>query len=330
VQSKSRGRLVRPVLALALVLSVACGYAATSGAATSKSAAAKKTVYWVSPLIADGNWFRFNTCLTRAVTKLGYKAVQVGPPTGTNIPLNVQEMYQAINQKPAAIIVTALNNSAYGPPIAAARKAGIPVITTVSGGTGTKENAYIGVNWKAWGTEAAQLLGKATGGDPHVGIIAAGTSFADQLIGIAAFKKELKKLYPKSEVDSLQYDNAVASTALTETSAMLEAHPDINALWNATGGTDSVAMAEAVKTAGRTGKVKILAGDLLPQVVTAIKTGQVIGSELTIGCIGGTATAQLANKVIKGAKVPYVNYYPTPYVTKTNVAKYLATEPTLS
>jgi ABC-type sugar transport system substrate-binding protein len=317
---------------MALVIGATCAFAANSGAAgrTGSAAAAQKTVYWVSPLISDGNWFRFNTCLTRTAKKLGYKAVQVGPPSGVNIPLNVQEMYQAIQQKPAAIVVTALNNSAYGKPIAAARKAGIPVITTVAGGEGTKENAYIGVDWKAWGKQAADTLGAATHGDPHVGIIAAGTAFANQLIGIKAFEAELKKKFPKGEVDDTQYSGSVASVALTQSAAMLEAHPDLNAFWNATGGTDSVAMAESVKTAGKTGKVKILAGDLLPQVVDAIKSGQVIGSELTVGCIGGTATMKLVNKVIQGKKVPYTNEFPTPYVTKKNLAKYLATEPKLS
>lgn len=298
-----------------------------ASAAASAGSSGKKTVYYVSPLITDANWFRFNTCLTKTAQNLGYKAVMVGPASGVSIPDNVQEIEQGILTKPNIIIASALNASAYAPAIAKARKAGIPVLTTVAGGSHSGENAYIGLDWKLWGQRSGQVLAQATGGAPHVGIIAAGTSFTNQIEGINALKAEYAAKYPNAKVDDVEYSGSDPAKALTEAGAMLEAHPDINAMWNATGGTDSVSMVKAVAAAGRTGKVKILAGDLLPEVANEIKAGSVIGSTLQISCLGGTATAQLASKMLKGDKVPYINTYPVPFVTKANLQKYVAAQP---
>jgi ABC-type sugar transport system substrate-binding protein len=306
---------------------------ASASATSSKSAnssggsSGKKTIYYVSPLIADANWFRFNTCLTKSAQNLGYNTKMVGPASGVNIPENIQEIEQAILTKPNLLIVSVLNPSSYAPAIKKARAAGIPVISTVVGGGHTGENAYIGLNWKLWGQKAADIFAKSTGGAPHLGIIAAGTSFTNQIEGINALKAQFAAKYPNAKVDDIEYSGSDPAKALTEAGAMLEAHPDINAMWNATGGTDSVSMVKAVAAAGRTGKVKILAGDLLPEVADEIKAGTVVGSTLQVSCLGGTATANLANKMLKGEKVPYNNTYPVPFVTKANLQKYVNAQP---
>ena len=158
-----------------------------------------------------------------------------------------------------------------------AGKAGIKVVSIDSGTTPQPSNVpLIATNNITGAKLAADELAKAIGpSGGKVAIIAfhAGSQTNDQRV--QGFEAELKK-HPKLHLLGIQYSQNDYNTALTVTSNILTANPDLKGLFAANEASD-VGAVEAVRIAHRVGKVKIVGWDTSPDEVDGVKQGVVAG-----------------------------------------------------
>ncbi|MBV9839513.1 MAG: substrate-binding domain-containing protein, partial [Solirubrobacterales bacterium] len=158
-----------------------------------------------------------------------------------------------------------------------ATKAGIKTVSIDSGTTPQPANVPLIATDNISGAQlAAKELAKAIGPQGgKVAIIAfhAGSQTNDQRV--QGFEQELKH-YPKLHLVGLQYSQNDYNTALTVSSNILTANPDLKGMFAANEASD-IGAVEAARIAHRTGKVKIVGWDTSPDEVSGVTEGIVSG-----------------------------------------------------
>ena len=112
-----------------------------------------------------------------------------------------------------------------------------------------------------------------TGGKGTVGVIGLQPGLPQDY---ARFDPAIKllKSHPGIKVLSVQYANGSEAKAAQIAAAMIRGNPDLKVIV-ASNGPNAIGAASAVLSTGSKGKVKIIAFDTPPQVVTAIKQGTI-------------------------------------------------------
>jgi ABC-type sugar transport system substrate-binding protein len=130
--------------------------------------------------------------------------------------------------------------------------------------------------------------------------------------------------YPDLKMVAQQSGEFDRNKAMEVMESMLQAHPDIDAVFC---GNDAMAMGayQAVLAAGKTAKIKIFGFDGAADVVDAIKEGKIEATGMQFPKVMAKTAAEFADKYIKGdhkfdQKVPVA----VELVTKDNVEKYMA------
>ncbi len=85
---------------------------------------------------------------------------------------------------------------------------------------------------------------------------------------------DLKKVAPNITILPVQYDNLDPTTAASNTSALIAAHPDLKAIY-AVSGPEGTGAATAVAQAGKTGQIKIYTYDATPEIVQDLQKGTI-------------------------------------------------------
>jgi ribose transport system substrate-binding protein len=172
----------------------------------------------------------------------------------------------------AATDATAMNETS-----TAAQKAGIKVVSIDSGtAPQPKSVPLIATNNVTAAKLAASRLAKAIGpAGGKVAIVAfhAGSQTNDQRV--QGFEAGLKR-YPKLHLVGIQYSQNDYNTALTVTSNILTANPDLKGIFAANEASD-IGAVEATRLAHKAGKVKIIGWDTSPDEVSGVREGLVAG-----------------------------------------------------
>jgi ribose transport system substrate-binding protein len=154
-----------------------------------------------------------------------------------------------------------------------ALKSGVKVVGIDSGTQPQPQSVPLLETDNVAGAEkAADALAKAVG--PRGGKVAiiafhAGTQTNDQRV--QGFMKGLKR-HPKLKVVALQYSENDYNTALTVTSNVLSANPDLKGIFAANESSD-IGAVEAARIAHKAGKVKIVGWDASPDEVEGVRQG---------------------------------------------------------
>ncbi|MBL6749795.1 MAG: sugar ABC transporter substrate-binding protein [Nevskia sp.] len=188
----------------------------------------------------------------------GMKLVMRDPNFSTTAGL--QALSSLIGDKPDLLVVHNPNVQLYAKELKRAEEAGIPVIQ-VNMVSNYKTAAYIGPDWNAvgrlLGQEVIRQCGSGSGKSGKVSVIqgelTSGVSIG-QMEGLnAAFAKD-----PSIRVVSSQAGNWDANKAHDITATVLQQHPDLCAsvgFWS----TMEIGAAQAIKSAGKLGQVKVYA-----------------------------------------------------------------------
>jgi ribose transport system substrate-binding protein len=225
----------------------------------------------------------------------------------------------AIARKPDAILIAPTDKTALITPIQRAINAGIPVATVDTFITKPIAFTNVSTNNPAGGRAAAVALAKAIGKSGDVAAISVnpGISTTDQRRD--GFAAQLKK-YPNINYLGVQYCNDDQTKASNQTSALLASHPNLKGMFamNVVSGNG---VTQAVKAAGKSGKVKLVEFDAGPPQVQALKGGTIdaLIAQYPYG-IGAKAVA-LAYKYVTGHKAGIKKHYGTgaAIVTRANV-----------
>lgn len=147
---------------------------------------------------------------------------------------------------------------------------GIPVVTLNTDIENSRRIAYVGSNYTKSGSTAAGLLRLMTSGEVNVGIVTGSSNILCHTERIAGFRATLK---PHSHIKIQQiievHDDEIES--YEKTTALLKAHPEINALYFAAGGV--YGGCRSVKALGLQDKIRIVAYDMVPTTKELMKKG---------------------------------------------------------
>ena len=237
---------------------------------TGRALAQEKTIVFI-PKSTSATFYLFLVKGAADKAKeLGYKIQYLGPPTEADVAAQVDFVRTIAKRKPAGILLAALDSKALIPPVEEAMKAGVPVAMVDSGIDSDAPVASILTDQVKGGLMAGEQMAKLLGGKGLVADhgIQAGSVSAGRSKGFqeASKKGGLKTLPTK-------WTDADTAKSMNISSDELTAHPDLAGIFNACAA--SAGDAEAVKSKGLKGKVKIVAFDPSPEVLPLFDEGTI-------------------------------------------------------
>jgi ribose transport system substrate-binding protein len=205
-----------------------------------------------------------NDQLTAAAKKVPQFKLQIADGAG-NVNTQTSQMDNFITQKVDLILISPFEAAPLTPVVARAMKAGIPVIELdrkTVGDAGKDYTAFIGGDNFKIAEEAGRYVGKLLPQGGEVAVLQGLPSSTPAVERLNGFKAGVKD-NPKIEVVAEQAADWLPDKAQTAFAAMLQAHPNIKAVY-ASNDMMAAGARLAAKGAGKLDQVKILGTDGLP------------------------------------------------------------------
>lgn len=207
-----------------------------------------------------------------------------------------------IVRKVNAIILAPCDSRSIGTAVKAANDAGIPVFTADIAclAEGATIVSHIASDNVAGGRLAAQAVVKILNGLGQVAIIDH-PEVESVIQRVKGFEEELAKT-PGIKIIAKLSGHGVKDQAFRTTEDILQAHPEVNAIFGINDDSALGALA-AVEKAGKTGKVKIIGFDAVPEARAAIKAGKIYADVIQNPTEIGRQTIEAVKTYVSGGKV---------------------------
>lgn len=206
----------------------------------------------------------------QAAKAFGCEAVFSGTPD-YDITKQIASFEQDLVKNPKGILLHPMQADPFIDPINRAIDAGVSITTFAADSPKSKRTAYITSDNLAEAKFAADEIVKAIGDSAEYAVLEnPGQSNHD--LRVTAFIAYAEKTYPNLKLVGRQATNQDTNAAYTAVSAILQANPNLAALWIPEAGSAEGAVA-AVKAAGK--KVTIIHADITPTTLEEIKAGNI-------------------------------------------------------
>ena len=221
----------------------------------------------------------FNECqkgAQEAASELGIDLTYDGPSTD-KVELQVQMIDEWIALGYDAIAVSPNDPEVIAPALKRARDAGIVVLTWDADANPTSSGRQVFVNQcpvADVGSRLVDLMADAIGGKGKTVIVTGSATSPNQNAWMQAMRAHLNEKYPQIELLETLVPDENQNRARQMTLDLLTAEPELAGVW----GITSVALpgvAEAVKQAGKTGKVFVTGLSLPSTVKGYVKDGTI-------------------------------------------------------
>lgn len=185
----------------------------------------------------------------------------------------VTVLEQAIAQKPAGILVTAINPQALKAPIDKAIAQGIPVVTFDSDSPESGRYAFLATSNYNAGAEAAKKMASLAGGKGDVAVVTqpGQQNHEERTRG---FKETIEKQFPNMKVVSVQDGKGDQVQSAQAASGILQKNPNLVGIF-ATEASAGVGVGTAVKEAKKAGTVHIISFDTDKGTLDMVKAGTI-------------------------------------------------------
>lgn len=149
---------------------------------------------------------------------------------------------------------------------------GVPTVTLISDVANTGRAAYVGLDNRAAGRTAGQLVARFIGQRPaKVAMIAGSLSYRAHEEREMGFLHLFHELYPAIEVVGLREGHDEEARNYRQTKTLLAQHPDLAAIYNIGGGPEGIA--RALREAGRQDEVVFVGHGLTPETRSLLVDG---------------------------------------------------------
>jgi ribose transport system substrate-binding protein len=308
-------RLYLFVIATAIVLSlIGCGKSEKK--AENKSAQGSNLTIGVTLLTRTHPFYQdLEAGLQDAAKENGYALLVTAGEF--DVAKQKDQIQDFIVRKVDAIIVSPCDSKSIGTAISAANAAGIPVFTADIAclAEGVKVVCHTASDNMAGGRLAAQAISQAIGGSGKVAIIDH-PEVESVIQRVKGFEDELAKS-PNITLVAKLSGHGVKDQAFRTTEDILQAHPDIDAIFGINDDSALGALA-AVEKAGKSGKVKIVGFDAVPEAREAIKNGKIYADVIQKPHEIGRKTIEAIKAYISGGTVAPNNLIPCGLFTKAD------------
>jgi ribose transport system substrate-binding protein len=308
-----RNRKIATIAALAaatLTLATACSKSATGSSSASSPAAAPKITLQGSTAFNDANLGKLRDALKQAMAGKSLSGVNIAmvvnvaadywnagrigflqgcselgiptsrctfyaPPDG-KLTQQLSELETLRSQGITGFTVSAIDPTAITAPIHNAVTHGVNVIAIDSPLPNTDASSlYLGTPNTQAGYQAGLAMKQVLGGKGKVVVLVGSLTAANATQRIAGFEQAIAGTHI-TIVQKIN-DNLSAATAQSDAEAALSNNPDVNGLYGVYS-YDGPALAQAVQSAGKTGKVEVVCDDSDTQTLNFINQGVIAGT----------------------------------------------------
>ena len=258
------------VLLSAVAVSALAAFADTASA-ESKFACKPGETYVMNVMVsAHPYWVPVFEGFKQAASAMGCEAVFSGTPD-YDISKQIASFEQDLIKKPAGVLLHPMQADPFIEPINAAIAAGIAVTTFAADSPKSKRTAYVTSDNLAEAKFAAEEIVKQVGDSAEYAVLEnPGQSNHD--LRVTALIAYMEKNYPKMKLAGRQATNQDSNAAYQAVTAMLQANPNLAALWIPEAGSAEGAAAAVIES-GK--KVLIMHADVTPTTLEHIKAGKI-------------------------------------------------------
>lgn len=257
----------------------------------------------------------------KAGKALGVTVETVAPTKPDNIEEQTRLVEDWIVKKPNAFVFVPVDFKALVPSIQKANKAGIPVVNYNNRMTDVELVTYVGSDDEVMEYQLCKYLFGTMGGKGKVvhidGVPAASTAQARK----RGFERAVKET-PGIEVLASQPGNYRRLPAVQVFENLMQRFPVIDAVVSANDDM-AVGIAEALASAGRGGKTKVVGIDGIPDATAAIAAGKMFATADFSGHDQAFLAVTAAVHKLQGKPVPNEIILPVVIVTKDNVKGFM-------
>jgi ribose/xylose/arabinose/galactoside ABC-type transport system permease subunit/ABC-type sugar transport system substrate-binding protein len=257
-KNKPMERALCVILAIALlaVSLTKCGLNRSATSASQTQPGANQHYVMISAVTGGPYWIDSKAGLYDKARELGVNAVFTGPPT-VDVNQQIEAIGRAIAQKVDGIIMVPVADAAT-PAIDKAIEAGIPVICADADAPSSKRYTFVGTGNHNAGYLGGQQLARLLDGRGEVALMYI-PGWDNLTQRIQGYKDALAK-FPDIKIVKIGNDKGSQTEAEKECRAILQAFPNL-AGFGCVAAVGGQGAAVAVKQAGKTGRVKIVAMD---------------------------------------------------------------------
>ncbi|MCX8065178.1 MAG: ABC transporter substrate-binding protein [Candidatus Hydrogenedentes bacterium] len=216
-------------------------------------------------------WLTVKAGADKAGEELGVKIIWQGTAKETEVEQQINIVQDMINRKVKAIVLAASDANALVGIVENAVNKGIPVVTIDSGVNSDKPVSFVATDNILGAKIAADTLAKLIGEEGEVGLIPFVAGAATSEMREKGFKEGISA-YPNIKLVSVLYSDSNVAKAMDVTNDMLTAFPNLKGIF-AANESSAVGCAQAIKSKGKAGQVKVVAFDAAEEEIQALKEG---------------------------------------------------------
>ena len=254
----------------------------------------------------------------KAAQELNVDITFEGPESEAQVDKQMEMLQTALDKKPAAICLAAVDSKAAIPLLEKAKAAGIPVIGFDSGVDSDIPVTTAATDNLAAAATAADKMAELIGGEGEVAVIAHDQTSRTGIDRVKGFTDRMKEKYPNITVVDVQYGAGDHQKSTDIAKAIVQGHPNLKGFFGANEGS-MVGVMNGVKELGKEGQIVMIGYDAGQQLMDAIRSGVVAGA-ITQDPIGiGYKCVEAAVKAMKGETLPKTIDTGFHWYDKTNI-----------
>lgn len=269
-------------------------------------------------------WLTVKAGAEAAGKECGVNVIWMGPDKETQIDKQIDIIDQMLTRGVNAIVLAACDEKALIVPIERAINAGIPVITMDSGVESDLPLSFVATDNIAGAKAAARKLAELIGNEGEVALIPFVSGAATSEMREDGFEEGLKE-FPNIVLVATQYCDSNEAKAMNVTQDMLTAHPNIKGIF-AANESACIGAAQALKTLGKAGQVKLVGFDAADEEVAALREGAVqalivqdpfrMGNLSVKAAVDALAKKSIEKRIDTGVHIVTIENLDTPEIQK--------------
>jgi ribose transport system substrate-binding protein len=259
------------------------------------------------PLISKGFqhqfWQAVKQGANQAAKDFNVNITFEGPESESMVDKQIEMLQAALDKKPNAIGLAALDSKAVIPLLEKARAQHIPVIGFDSGVDSDIPVTTAATNNVAAAALAADKMAALIGNAGEIALVVHDQTSRTGIDRRDGFVNQIKRKHPKITIVDVQYGGGdhLKSTDLAK--AIIQAHPKLKGFFGANEGS-AIGVLNAVVELKRQGKIVVVGYDSGQAQMDAIRRGVMAGA-ITQNPVGiGYKCVEAAVKALKGEKLP--------------------------
>jgi ribose transport system substrate-binding protein len=307
-------------VALAALMLGGCAAPAAKPAAAPAETSAEAKPY--IPVISKGFqhqfWQAVKAGSEKAAKEFNVDITFEGPESESQVDKQVEMVQTALDKKPAALCLAALDTKALIPLLEKAKAANIPVIGFDSGVDSDIPASTASTDNIAAAGAAADKMAELIGNEGEVAVIVHDQTSRTGIDRRDGFLNRMKEKYPNITVVDVQYGAGDHLKSTDMAKAIIQAHPNLKGFFGANEGS-IIGVLNGVKELKKEGQIVVIGYDSGKQQMDAIRSGVEAGA-ITQDPIGiGYKCVEAAVKAIKGETLPKTIDTGFHWYDKTNI-----------